>query len=268
VVSGGAVRVRYLGWSGFLVESEAVRIAVDPHWSSWDPSPEPPWELPPLDLLLVSHGHRDHIGDVGRLMELHPGARLAAGRELIDWAEAEWPIAGRTDRLPDDGAVRLGDVEVTAWGGVHVGEGFGPQARAFAHYIRRRPRSALRLVKAAVLDRRPARIDSLLLRVDGRSILHASETLHRGTERRRWRRQVEGCAPDLLLLGVEPKEERAALAAGREVQAIRTCAFSPHLRTRRHFGMDPGATMVDWAAVEADGASRLWEGDEILLQDR
>lgn len=258
------IRVRYLGWSGFLLQAEGLNLAIDPHWSSWDPSPTPPWDLPPLDRILVSHGHHDHMGDVGRLMELHPQARLAAGPRLVDWAEGQWRIRGRTDRLTPEQPTSLGPARVTPWRGVHVGEGFAPQARSFARYIRRRPRSALKLVAAALVDRRPRSIWSLRVEVSGRTIVHASETLHRDTDRALWSRQARGSGPDLLLVGVEPGEEVAAVAAARPVEAERVCAFSPHLRTRRHFGLDPGSTAVKWEIVEQLG-TRLFEEDLLTL---
>ncbi len=258
------VSLRYLGWSGFLLEADGLHVVIDPHWSSWDPSPRPPWELPPLHRILVSHGHHDHIGDVGRLMELHPEARLAAGPGLIRWAEEQWPIAGRTDTLRPEQPTALGPITVTPWQGVHVGEGLAPQARSFLRYIRRRPRSALKLVAQALTDRRPSEIWTLRVEVGDRVIVHASETLHRDTDRARWSRQARGDGPDLLLVGVEPGEEAAAVAAARPVEAERVLAFSPHLRTRRHFGLDPGSTAVRWPIVE-QVADRLFEDDQVTL---
>lgn len=260
----GAPRIRYLGWSGFLLAWPDLAIAIDPHWSTWDPRPDPPWELPRLQRILVSHCHHDHVGDVGRLMDLHPGARLSADPEILAWAGARWDLARRTDALVAERPVDLAGLTVTALEGTHVGEGMGPQARSFARYVRRRPRSALKLASAALLDRRPRRVWSLLVEHAGTSVLHAAETLHRGTDLPRWRVQAARSHPDALLLGVEPGEEEAALGAAAEAGAARVFAFPPHLPTRRHFRLDPGGQAIDWAAVERR-AVRLSDGEWLDL---
>jgi L-ascorbate metabolism protein UlaG (beta-lactamase superfamily) len=111
------LRVTWIGHSSMLVEIDGVRVLLDPVWEE-RASPvqwfgpkrffAPPLrleDLPPLDVVLVSHDHYDHLGadTVRRLAELQPGARwvtsLAVGAILhgfgvgaeqiteLDWTE-------------------------------------------------------------------------------------------------------------------------------------------------------------------------------------
>lgn len=62
-----ALRVRFVGHATVLVEMEGFRVLTDPFFRSslgplerHGPLPDPR-SLPPVDIVLVSHGHRDHF---------------------------------------------------------------------------------------------------------------------------------------------------------------------------------------------------------------
>jgi L-ascorbate metabolism protein UlaG (beta-lactamase superfamily) len=117
------LRVTWFGHSSMLVEIDGVRVLVDP---VWDQRASPyQWvgpkrffsptlrleELPPVDAVLISHDHFDHLGEgtVRQLAKLQPGTRwvtsLGVGAILrnfgvkadkiteLDWTE-EVHIAG------------------------------------------------------------------------------------------------------------------------------------------------------------------------------
>jgi L-ascorbate metabolism protein UlaG (beta-lactamase superfamily) len=79
----------WLGHGTFLFESPGgKRIVLDP-WITGNPaSPESAKKLGNLDLILVTHGHNDHTGDLISLAR-SSGARVVAPVELGDWAEAK-----------------------------------------------------------------------------------------------------------------------------------------------------------------------------------
>ena len=71
---GGGLRITWMGHSSLLIEIDGVRVLVDPMWDE-RASPtsfmgpkrffEPPLPLaglPPLDVVLISHDHYDHLG--------------------------------------------------------------------------------------------------------------------------------------------------------------------------------------------------------------
>jgi len=73
-VPASGLRVTWMGHSAMLIEIDGVRVLVDPMWDersspvSWIgprrffDSPLPLTELPPIDVVLVSHDHYDHLG--------------------------------------------------------------------------------------------------------------------------------------------------------------------------------------------------------------
>jgi L-ascorbate metabolism protein UlaG (beta-lactamase superfamily) len=79
------LRITWFGHSTFLVQTpRGVRVLFDP-WFEGNPSCPSSMKKPPkADLILVSHGHGDHIDDlVGAARE--SGAPVVAMYELCDW---------------------------------------------------------------------------------------------------------------------------------------------------------------------------------------
>jgi L-ascorbate metabolism protein UlaG (beta-lactamase superfamily) len=119
------LRVTWFGHSSMLVEIDGARVLVDPVWDEraapvqWFGPKRffPPAmrleEMPPLDAVLISHDHYDHLGKetVGTLARLMPEVRwitsLGVGAELqafgvaaeriteLDWTESA-SVAGIT----------------------------------------------------------------------------------------------------------------------------------------------------------------------------
>jgi L-ascorbate metabolism protein UlaG (beta-lactamase superfamily) len=95
------LRVTWLGHSTLFVEIGAFRILTDPIWGSraspapglgprrFQPPPVPLGALPPIDLVLLSHDHYDHL-DYGTIRALAPCgvpfvAPLGVGAHLERW---------------------------------------------------------------------------------------------------------------------------------------------------------------------------------------
>jgi len=77
--------ITWLGHSTFLLRTPGgTRVLIDP-WLSENPScPDAHRKPPPVDLILVSHGHFDHIGDLLACAR-ESGAPVVGIFELCDW---------------------------------------------------------------------------------------------------------------------------------------------------------------------------------------
>lgn len=97
------LRLTWLGHSSLLVEIDGVRVLTDPVWSErasplpfagprrFHPPPVALAKLPPLDALILSHDHYDHLdrATVTRLAKLQPSTpiitSLGVGERLERW---------------------------------------------------------------------------------------------------------------------------------------------------------------------------------------
>ena len=79
------LRITWYGHSTFLVQTpRGLRVLFDP-WFADNPSCPSSMKKPPkADLILVSHGHGDHIGDLVAAAR-ESGAPVVAVFELCDW---------------------------------------------------------------------------------------------------------------------------------------------------------------------------------------
>jgi L-ascorbate metabolism protein UlaG (beta-lactamase superfamily) len=85
IPSVSLLAITWYGHSTFLIRTPGgVRVLFDP-WFGGNPACPPALKkAPPADLILVSHGHADHVGDaVGAARD--SGAPVVAGFELCDW---------------------------------------------------------------------------------------------------------------------------------------------------------------------------------------
>src|SRR5581483_2836869 len=109
--------ITWFGHSTFLLRSPGgVRLLFDP-WIATNPAcPASARRVGPVDLILVTHGHDDHIADVVPLAR-ETGARVLAPYELAAWLERKGvrSVAG----LNIGGSLEMRGVRITMVPALH-----------------------------------------------------------------------------------------------------------------------------------------------------
>jgi L-ascorbate metabolism protein UlaG (beta-lactamase superfamily) len=105
------VSIKYLGHSTFLfTTATGRRVLVDP-WLEHNPAcPAGDRELPGLDLMLITHGHADHMSDaVSLARKFH--CQVACNYEISLWLAAKG--VGNVTGMNKGGCARFGEIAVT-----------------------------------------------------------------------------------------------------------------------------------------------------------
>lgn len=112
------MRITHLGHAAVLVETENVRILVDPGnlSDSWH-------GLTELDAVLVTHIHPDHVDpdQLQTLLAANPGAWLYTEPSILEAVAArDLPDLGAVTALPPGDTATVGSVTIEAVGGQHA----------------------------------------------------------------------------------------------------------------------------------------------------
>jgi L-ascorbate metabolism protein UlaG (beta-lactamase superfamily) len=82
-----ATRVQWLGHACLLIESDGKRVLIDPFLTG-NPMAGVKADDVAADVILVSHGHEDHVGDTVAIAR-RTGAAVVCNFELSQWFEAQ-----------------------------------------------------------------------------------------------------------------------------------------------------------------------------------
>jgi L-ascorbate metabolism protein UlaG (beta-lactamase superfamily) len=111
----------WLGHASFKLESdEGQLIYVDP-WLTGNPK-TPPGELEPqrVDVIALTHGHSDHIGDAVRLSEAFPASEIVCQVELKGWLGGKGAtVEGRLPGLNKGGSQEIDGVRFSLVNAFH-----------------------------------------------------------------------------------------------------------------------------------------------------
>jgi L-ascorbate metabolism protein UlaG (beta-lactamase superfamily) len=108
----------WLGHASFKIDSPGgKRIYVDP-WVSGPTCPPAEKEPDRIDVIAVTHGHGDHVGDVAALGKTHK-PRLVAIHELAAWLDRQGYPDGASGGMGKGGTVDVDGVKFTLTNAFH-----------------------------------------------------------------------------------------------------------------------------------------------------
>src|SRR3984885_5106668 len=82
-----STRVRWLGHSALLLESDGRNVLIDPFLTG-NPKAAARADEVPADFILISHGHGDHVGDAIAIAK-RTGATVIANYEITEWLKGQ-----------------------------------------------------------------------------------------------------------------------------------------------------------------------------------
>ena len=80
-----STRVSWLGHAALLLESDSRTVLIDPFLTG-NPKAAVKADEVPADLILISHGHGDHVGDAVAIAQ-RTGATVASNYEISEWLQ-------------------------------------------------------------------------------------------------------------------------------------------------------------------------------------
>lgn len=111
-------RITWLGHATTLIEcGSGARVLIDP-WVHTNPACPAAWHaLPPIDVVLVTHGHGDHLGDAVRVAAEASPQAVVAIHEVAEWLGRRG-VANVTG-MNRGGTMRVAGIGITMVPAVH-----------------------------------------------------------------------------------------------------------------------------------------------------
>ena len=112
----------WLGHATFRLESDrGKRIYVDPFLTGNPAAPESELSPERVDVIAITHGHGDHVGDAVGLSKAFPDAPIVAMIELKGWLRAQGANVGDLPGLNKGGSQEIDGVRFTLVNAFHSG---------------------------------------------------------------------------------------------------------------------------------------------------
>ena len=110
-------KLTWLGHSAFRITTPSAKIIIVDPWLKTNPAcPDNLKKVDKLDILLITHGHSDHIADAVELAKKHK-PQVVGNYETCSWLESKG--VENTHGMNKGGTQRVGEIEVTMVHAIH-----------------------------------------------------------------------------------------------------------------------------------------------------
>ncbi len=241
--------VTYLGWSGFRIDRpDGSLLLIDPPTGVSIPADRPL-------LLLITHGHPEHLGGVRALLaDASPTPMtICASADIVRYLSrrSQRPCVTFMNARADE-RLKLANgvkVEIFCWKHLPLLPPGGViSAAAHLSALASRPLLAARIVRAGIAGPRPDPMLGFRIITGDMRILAYGEGLHRLCPPAEATRNAQGCENGTLLAAVEPEDADFLPDLICATNSGRVFLYEPHARWRDAFGM-PRADLKALAAV-------------------
>ena len=82
------IKIRWIGHAAFLIEHKKGNILIDPYISENPSANISLEELPKIDMIIVTHGHGDHLGDTIKIAKKH-NSLVISNVEIAKWLKGK-----------------------------------------------------------------------------------------------------------------------------------------------------------------------------------
>lgn len=108
------VEITWLGHATFVLTGpDGERVLVDPFLASNPSCPESMREVGPVDIIAITHGHFDHVADVGVAYEQGQPDAVVAIVEVAHWLRGQGIPSTSVVEMNKGGTVAVAGVEIT-----------------------------------------------------------------------------------------------------------------------------------------------------------
>ena len=107
-----ATTVTFLGHGTFLVETNGTRVLIDPFLTG-NPAASTTADDVPADVIILSHGHGDHVGDAIDVAN-RTGALVIANHEIVEWLTGQGLTNTHAQHIGGQHAFEWGTLKLTS----------------------------------------------------------------------------------------------------------------------------------------------------------
>ncbi|MBN1786542.1 MAG: metal-dependent hydrolase, partial [Candidatus Methanofastidiosa archaeon] len=126
------MKLEFLGHSCFLIQSEK-RILIDPFISGNPAASRTKEDLKDIDMVLVTHGHGDHLGDAFEIAKAN-NATLVAMYEIANYSKKKGVL--KAEPMNIGGTIVVDGIEITMTNATHSSDFEGGVGHASGFIIR------------------------------------------------------------------------------------------------------------------------------------